>query len=159
MKRSELSNLLKGIAVIAGVVILVLYGPVAVTLGQELAQQNPELRFLFWPCLLFLWISIIPFYLALGYAWKIFSAIAQDQSYCPENASRLKTISVLALTDCLLYFLAVVALLLLGILNPGILLIVLAVMLVSAVVSAVSAALSHLVEKAHTAAQKAEEDS
>ena len=157
MKRTELSTFLKGLAVIAGAVILILYGPVAVSLGQKFAHQNPELRHLFWPFLLFLWASVIPFYLALGYAWRIFNAIAQDASYTPKNVLRLKRISFLALIDCLLYFFAVVALLLLEILNPGVLLVVLAVMLVSAVVCAVSAALSHLVEKAYLTVQDSED--
>ena len=87
----------------------------------------------------------------------IFNAIAQDASYTPKNVLRLKRISFLALIDCLLYFFAVVALLLLEILNPGVLLVVLAVMLVSAVVCAVSAALSHLVEKAYLAVQDSED--
>ena len=147
MKRTELALLLKGLAIIAGGMALVLCGPVAASIGERIAQQNPEFRFLFWPCLIFLWITAVPFYVALGYAWKIFNEIAGNHSFCLQNALRLKRISVLALIDTLLYVGVVIVLLAVQILHPGILLLVLIIMMVGAAVSAASAALSHLVEK------------
>lgn len=148
MKRIELVKWLKLVIVFAGLIGAFLCLLIAPALGQDTALMYPEFDYMYWPCLIFIWITAVPFYFALYHAWLICQEISKDNSFCIENAKRLQDISKLALSECILYLAAAVLLFILNLLHPSILLFTLFIIFVGISISIASAALSHLVEKA-----------
>ncbi|WP_411676803.1 DUF2975 domain-containing protein [Caproicibacter sp.] len=144
----EFSKWLKGIILFAALLGAALCFLIAPELGKEAVQANPELSYLLFPCMAFLWVTAIPFYLALWKSWQICREIAKDNSFCRKNGKRLRMIGGLALSESLLYFAAAVILLTMKLLHPGILLLILFITFTGTSAAIVCAALSHLVEKA-----------
>lgn len=93
-------------------------------------------------------LSSIPCYASLVLGWKIFTQIGLNNSFCAENARRLRTISRLALADTVVYLLLSLLLCSMGIAHPSIVLILAAIILFGAAATVCSAALSHLTQKA-----------
>lgn len=148
MKQSELSKWLKIIVVVAAVCCIVLGAFLIPELGREEAVATPDLAYLFWPCLIFFWITDIIVLAALWQAWQIFTEIGRDNSFCAENAGRLRNISRLAAADSILYAVFAVVLVALNAMHPGVLLIFAGLVLVGLAVAIAAAALSHLTQKA-----------
>ena len=147
MERMELAKWLKIVIAFAALLGMFLCFIIAPLLGREIAFEFPELSYLFWPCLIFIWITACPFYFALYKGWQMCQEIAIDNSFCRENARRLKEISRLALFECVMYLVALIGLLVLNLLHPSILLMILFILFVGISIAVVAAALSHLVEK------------
>ncbi|MDI6618455.1 MAG: DUF2975 domain-containing protein [Clostridiales bacterium] len=154
MKQSELAKWLKCIIIISAFIGLFLCGLIAPLLGSDAASANPELKFMLWPSLIFIWITAVPLYMALWESWLISCDISNDNSFCDQNAKRLKSISKLALCECIFYLAAIITLMALNMLHPGILLIAVLIIFISISISVTSAALSHLVEKASALKQE-----
>lgn len=148
MKQKELAKWLKWIIVFAALIGMFLCIVVVPFFGRDTALMYPEFAYMFWPCLIFVWITAVPFYFALYKAWLICQEIYVDNSFCRANAERLRDISKLALTECILYSAAMIVLFILNLLHPSILLMILFVIFVGISIGIVAAALSHLVEKA-----------
>ncbi len=148
MKQKELSRWLRFAVIIGWVTCALLIWPVAPKLAQDAATDVPELAYLAWPCLAFFWLGLIVVAVALVYAWLIFGEIGRDNSFCRKNAHRLKVISRLALVDTVLCVLAIVLLILLNAMHPGVFLLMLLIAVVGAGMTAAAAALSHLTLKA-----------
>jgi len=147
LKRLKFSKWLKGIIIFSAFLGIAFCGFIIPELGKEAVMMNPELAWLFWPCLIFIWITAVPFYLALWKAWLICREIARDNSFCEENARRLREIGGLALSESVLYCAAAVALMIMNLLHPGILLLILFFIFVGIAVAVVSGTLSYLVKK------------
>jgi hypothetical protein len=156
MKQKELSVWLRVVVVLIGVAVVFLGAVFLPMLGGEAAGMNPELSWLFWPCLLYLWATILPVLAALVLAWLIFAEIGRDNSFCMANARRLRAISILALVDTLLYIVWMVGLGLLGVLHPSVLIGSVCIVFMGVGFTVGAAALSHLAQKA--AALKDEND-
>lgn len=156
MKQSELSKWLRLIVVAAAACCVVLGAVLIPMLGRAEIKAMPELAWLFWPCLIFFWITELVVLAALWQAWRIFTEIGRDNSFCAENARRLRTISRLALTDCGLYTVCAVVLALLGALHDWSVFVFAGIVVFGLAVAAAAAALSHLTFKA--AAMKDEND-
>ncbi len=156
MKQKELSVWLRVVVVLIGVAVLFLAAVFLPALGREAADMNPEYAFLFWPCLLFLWATMLPVLASLALAWLIFAEIGRDNSFCMANARRLRAISILALVDTLLYIVWMVGLGLLGVLHPSVLIGSVCIVFMGVGFTVGAAALSHLAQKA--AALKDEND-
>ena len=148
MERKELTKWLKLVIAFAAFLGLFLCFVLAPLLGREIAFEYPEFSYMFWPCLIFIWITAVPYYLALYKSLLICREIAKDNSFCRENAGRLKDISRLALSECVMYFAGMVVLMILNLLHPSILLMALFIIFVGGSIAVVAAVLSHLVEKA-----------
>lgn len=148
MKQKELSRWLRVVVVIGWIACLLLSVVVVPKLATDAAVDWPEFSYLAMPCLTIFWLGMIPVALALWYAWKIFGEIGRDNSFCRENARRLRVISWLALTDTVLCVLSTIALLLLNALHPGIFLLMLLIAVIGAGLTVAAAALSHLTLKA-----------
>lgn len=148
MKQRELSKWLKLIIVVAAACCIALGAFLIPVLGREEANAAPELAYLFWPCLIFFWITELVVLAAFWQAWLIFSEIGRDNSFCMENARRLRTISRLAIVDSVLYAVCTIVLVILGAMHPGVLLIFAGIVLVGLAIAIASAALSHLTQKA-----------
>lgn len=93
-------------------------------------------------------LSSLPCFAALWLAWRIFTEIGRNNSFCHENARRLGVISRLALVDTVVYVVLSVFLCAMGVGHPSIVLIMSAIILFGAAVTICCAALSHLTQKA-----------
>lgn len=148
MKRSELVGWLRAIIVIAFAMGGILCFAVAPLLGQGLAVEYPPLAFLFWPCLIFVWVTAVPFGAALVESWKICGELRQGRAFCGGNVRRLRRISRLALSECVIYFAALVFLAVSGLLHPVALLFILVILCVGFAAAAFAAVLAHLTVRA-----------
>ena len=148
MEQKHLSNWLKLILVGVGICGLVVYALAVSMYGLSLRAQYPEFSNRFWPWLLFIWVSGIPCFMVLYYGWKVSTNIGNDQSFTDQNASLLKTISVLAALDAAFFFVGNIVLLFLNMSHPGVLIASFVIVFVGVAVSVAAAALSHLVKKA-----------
>ena len=124
--------------------------------GKELAAENPEFAYCYYPWLIVLWISAIPCYLVLLNGWKIATEIARDNSFSLENAHYLKRICMFALADSAYFFIANLVLFFLNMNHPAILLASLFADFAGVVVAVTAAGLSHLVLKAAAIQQENE---
>ena len=148
MEQKHLSSWLKLILVGVAICGLVVYALVVPMYGMSLRSQYPEFSNRVWPWLLFIWVSGIPCFAVLGYAWKIATNIGIDRSFTDQNASLLKTISILSALDAAFFFVGNIVLLFLNMSHPGVVIASLVIVFVGVAVAVASAALSHLVKKA-----------
>jgi Protein of unknown function (DUF3036). len=148
MKQKELSNWLRAIVIIIGLTVLFLSVVFVPNIGRAFVEEIPEMKNMFWPCLLYVWVTVIPVLIALVLGWFIFSEIGADNSFCAANARRLKYICYLAVFDTLLYIASAFILAALNYLHPGVLVIIMCVVFMGVAMSVAAAALSHLTKKA-----------
>lgn len=148
MEQKHLSKWLKLILIGIGLCGLTVYALVVPMYGLSLRTLYPEFSNRFWPWLLFIWVSGIPCFIVLFYAWKISSNIGNDQSFTEQNASLLKSISVLSALDAGFFFVGNIVLLLLNMSHPGVVIASFVIVFVGIAVTVASAVLSHLVKKA-----------
>ena len=148
MKRCELVGWLKAIIIAAFAMGAVLCFGIAPNIGKELASAYPEVSYLFWPCLAFIWVTAVPFAGALAESWKICNAIQKGKAFCSQNAVRLKRISFLAFSECVLYFAALAFLAVKDFLHPAIFLLIIVILCIGFAIAIFSAVLSHLTVKA-----------
>ena len=148
MEQKSFSKWLKLILIGVAVCGLVVYALVIPMYGLSLRSLHPEFSNRFWPWLLFLWVSGIPCFMVLYYSWRIAANIGNDQSFTAQNASLLKSISVLSIWDAGFFFAGNIVLLLLNMSHPGVTIASFAVVFVGVAAAVASAALSHLTKKA-----------
>ncbi len=148
MDQVRFSKWLKIILVGVGICGAVIYCFIFPYLGKDIIADWPEFSGWYWPWLLFLWATAIPCYIALVYGWEIATDIGKDNSFCIENANRLKTIAILAAADSAFVFIGNVVFLLLNMNHPGVMLAALFVVFAGIAIAVAAAALSHLVLKA-----------
>lgn len=157
MKQKELAAALKGIILLCLVAGLLVCGLLVPEFGREIAAGNPNYAYLFWPCLLFVWLTCVPVLIVLGLVWQMAGRIGADNSFCNENARALKGICLLACIDIGLYLIAALIGFILFHGLPFFLLVFLFLVLcVGIAIAVVTAALSHIVQKG--ADMKAEQD-
>ena len=148
MEQKNLSKWLKFVIIGVGICGLVIYALVVPMCGSELKTSYPEFSNRFWPWAIFIWVSGIPCYMVLFYAWKISSDIGNDRSFTVQNARYLKLISVITATDTAFFFVGNIVLLLLDMSHPGVVIASLLVDFIGVAIAIAAAALSHLVQKA-----------
>ena len=148
MKRSELVGWLKGIIVIASAMGAILCFVIAPFLGNGIALANQEIAYLYWPCLIFVWVTAVPFYVALVESWRICGEVQKGRAFCERNVKRLKQISRLALAECIIYFAALAFLAVSNLLHPAVLLLILVILCIGFAIAVFAAVLSHLTAKA-----------
>jgi hypothetical protein len=147
MDQSKLAKWLKMIFAGIAVCATVLYLFIIPFWGKDIAVANPEFSNRYWPWLLFLWITAIPFYYGLFLCWQIASEMGNDNSFSKKNSLFLQRISYLAAFDSVFFFIGNIVLFLLNMNHPGIVLLSLFVVFAGIAIAVVSAALSHLVLK------------
>lgn len=148
MNQKVLSKWLKLIIAGVGVCGIIIYAAVIPALGKAMVYKFPEFDSFLWYWLIFIWLTAIPCYFALIFAWKIAVNIGEDRSFSLINARLLKWISVLAAGDAAFFFAGNMIYMLLGMNHPSIVLLSLLVEFFGIAISVASAALSHLVMKA-----------
>ena len=148
MDQLSLSKWLKGLIVCVALIGLAVYGGIIPWVGRDIVLDYPEFSHWFYPWLIFLWLTAVPCYAALFSGWKIAGNIGADRSFCTENASYLKHVSVLAAVDSGFFFVGNVVFLFLNMNHPGVVIGSLFVVFVGVCISVAAAALSHLTKKA-----------
>lgn len=104
MRQTSLSKWLKFIIIGVGICGIVIYAVIFPVLGRNIAAENEAFHYGLWPWLIFIWITAIPCYLALIFAWRIAANIGADRSFSLSNAKFLKWISTLAAGDAAFFF-------------------------------------------------------
>ena len=156
MKQAELASWLRiivWIAALIGILFCFLIAPLA---GKQVIVIEPALSQIFWPFLLLIWLTAIPFFLALWQCLKIIRNVAADNSFCQDNARYLTLISRLALVECALYAATAVTLAIANIFYPGLMVMIVVIIFCAIAIAIAAAMLSHLVLKASL--MKAEQD-
>ena len=148
MKQNELAKSLK-LFIGLNCIILAICGFVIVPkLGRDICLSTPKFASLYYPFIIFIWITIIPFYGALFEGWKISNEINNDNSFSKTNIDSLNKIRKYALSECFLYFVGALILLYFNLLHLSILIIILFVIFIAMCISVFTAVLAHLVQKA-----------
>ncbi len=148
MKQGTLSKWLRLIIIGVGICGIIIYAAVIPMLAEAMVHEYPEFSSWQWPWLIFIWVTAIPCYIALIFAWEIAVNIGADCSFSVVNAKLLKWISVLAAADSAVFFAGNLIYLLLNMNHPSIVLFSLLIEFLGVAISVASAALSHLVMKA-----------
>ena len=148
MKQHTLSRVLRFVVIVGWCACVLLAYPMGPMLAREAAEINPELAYLRWPCLVVLWLGLAVVAAALCFAWRIFGEIGRDNSFCRENALRLRIIGILALADTLLCVLSMVVLIALNAMHPSVFLMMLLIAVIGVGAASAAGALSHLTLKA-----------
>lgn len=148
MKKHIRADWLRNIVIFIGVISLLFLLVVIPSLGKYATLLNPDLHYIYYPCLIFIWITGVPFYFGLWNCLMICGEISNDNSFSMKNTTHLKNISKLALLECILYFIGSFILFTLNLLHPGILLITFVIIVMSIGISVGFRVLSHILEKA-----------
>ena len=148
MEQKHLSKWLKLILIGVGICGLILYAAVIPMYGLSLRTLYPEFSNRFWPWLIFIWVSGIPCFMVIYFAWKIATNIGKDLSFTEQNASFLKKISALSVGDAGFFFVGNIVLLFLNMSHPGVVIASFGICFIGVAVAVVSAVLSYLVKKA-----------
>lgn len=148
MTHDKFARLLKLVivgTVIIGILICVLLIPY---LGNYMVQQYPEYEYAKLPWMIFIYMSGMPCFLAMGLSWKITCNIGKDNSFCRENAKLFSIFSKLALVDTIFFFVVSVIFEFAGLNHPGILLFSFLIVFFGLAVYICTGALSYLISKA-----------
>lgn len=149
MKRTEISKWLKGIVILLGVMGLVFLVLIIPVLAQECKTGYPEVAFLYWPAMFYIWIIAAGGYAMLFFFWNVSKQIGNENSFSKENANSFTWISRIALAISVILFLGIVYLGVYKWLNPGFAIVFVIGILASITLSVLAAALSHLILKAY----------
>lgn len=156
MKQAELASWLRIIILIAALIGILFCFLIAPLAGKQISIIEPSLSQIYWPFLLFIWLTAIPFFLALWQCLKIIRNVAADNSFCHANARSLTLISRLALVECAFYVAAAATLAIANIFYPGFMVMIVVIIFCAIAITMAAAMLSHLVLKASL--MKAEQD-
>jgi hypothetical protein len=148
MRQKELSVWLKLIIVICGFFGLLFCIYFSPEIGRKILLNSDNLKKLYNPFITFIWITGIPFFIALILGWQICSDIGSNQTFTVRNADRLKIISILSMIEGVLYVGALLYLFVVGSYQTNALIVLLLILFFSVVISIFTSMLSHLVRKA-----------
>lgn len=97
---------------------------------------------------MFIWITGVPYFIALCVGWIICSDISVGNDFTVENAKRLKLISVLAMIEGALYAVALLYTVIIRNYNTNLLMILLLILFFAIVISVFTSLLSYLMRRA-----------
>ena len=107
MTQKTFSHLLKAAIILAFLCCAAVYGLYVPAIAEETRTYAASLSFLWLPCLIFVELTAAPILIAFVLSWKIASEIGRDNSFCRENARRMKVVSWLALIDVAYFWLGI----------------------------------------------------
>ncbi|WMJ90641.1 DUF2975 domain-containing protein [Anaerocolumna sp. MB42-C2] len=149
MKQQEMTNWLKGICIGITVMGLIFFGLLIPELAVESRKQYPEVAFLFWPGLIYVWVIGALSYAILYQFWKVCIQIGKDNSFSLENSRSFVIISKLGVVISAICFLGMVYLGINKWLNPGVMFLMIGVIFIGIIITVLAAALSRLILKAY----------
>lgn len=148
LKRSILAWALRAIEIFVAALAALFYLYAVPEIVEGLGAAFPEFAHLVAPSLLLIRLSALPVCVALAAFWMICSNIAQDHSFSARNARLLGAIALCAAVDTIFTLAVTLWLWAQGAVNPGVVLLSFAVMLLGAAVCTAALLLMHLVGKA-----------
>ena len=148
MSQDVLAKWLKAIIIGVGIFGILVYGFMIPECGKMFVTMYPEFSYCYYPWLIFIWMTGIPCYAVLVFAWKIAVNIHKDNSFSVENARLMKRIAGMAFFDVIFFFMGNVLFLFLNMNHPGIVLGSLLIVFIGVVVAIAAGVLSHLIAKA-----------
>lgn len=148
MRQKELSIWLKLIISFCGLFVLFFNIYIGLETGKIFMQSSESLKTLYTPFVTFIWITTIPFLIALFFGWSICSDISSDQSFSVKNAERLKLISILSMIEGILYAGGLFFIFKFETYSISILIILFLILFFAVIISIFTSMLSHLVRKA-----------
>lgn len=148
LKQKELSIWLRVILSVVALCVVFFALIVVPTFLMDASDADARFRGAYLPCLIFFWATTVPVYAFLVLIWRIAIEIGRDNSFCAKNAARLRTCSLLALLDTVLYMAGGVVLACFDFLNSMTFSALVVLCALGAAVSVCCAALSHLTRKA-----------
>lgn len=107
MSHKTLSRLLLAagaIACIGGIAVFFLYAPL---MAKECSLMYPELAWLSWPMLIYIWVIALMYILAVFFYMRISRRLGRNLSFCPENADDLRRIARCLLLASGLWFMLI----------------------------------------------------
>ena len=129
----------------AFVVSILLFVFVIPEIAGEIIEIKPKYGYLYTPCMVLMWTSALPVYVAMVKVWFIFGDIGKGLSYTYANAKRLQDISRLILADIVLWAVCLLALIFVEMLHPAMFLLFMTLFFVCIIAGVVTSALSHLI--------------
>lgn len=156
MKQSEIARWLKVITCAIGILGAVFFFFLVPILAEEMKQGYPEAAFLYWPGLIYGYVIAAGCYAILYQFWTVCREIGRDNSFSKENAAAFKKISRLAVALAGVWSAGFAGLIIIGYVQPAIMLFIIFAVFLSFVVAICAAALSHLVWKAYELRQENE---
>lgn len=148
MSEKSLSRWLKFIILLTSVCSAVVYFLFIPIIGHAILYDYPEMSSRFWPWLIFIWTTAIPFYTALVFAWQLALNIGKGKPFCIKNAKKLSAVAILSAADVTYFFAGNILLLLFNLSHPGMILAALLIVAVGVVISVAASILSHLIKTA-----------
>ncbi len=94
------------LALVGGVMVFFVYAPLA---GLEIRAESPQHAHLFWPALIYIWVIACVYMAALGEYIAISLRIGRGQSFCRENVSAMRRISLYLIVAALMWLLGLAA--------------------------------------------------
>lgn len=104
MAQGALSRWLKIMIIGLGICGAVIYAAIIPSLADAAAEAYPEFSGWRPPWLVLIWITAVPCYIVLVFAWRIAANIGRNRSFTAANAKYLSWISVFAAADCTVFF-------------------------------------------------------
>ncbi|PIC63626.1 hypothetical protein CSV79_10825 [Sporosarcina sp. P13] len=117
-------------------------------LANNTAEMYPEFDYLQYPVLISLYITVIPFYLALFQALKILNYIENNNAFSERSVNVLKYIKYCAITISIVYVIGNIFLITQNALHPGIAIIGFIIIFTSVVIAVFTAVLQKLLKNA-----------
>lgn len=145
MSQNALSKWLKVIIIAMALGGLFIYAWFFPALGTSIQRANPEFSHCYYPWLVLLWVTAIPCYRALYFAWKIAGNIGRDRAFTRENGVLFQRIANAAAVDALFFAVMNIVYLCLNMNHPGIVLASFVIGLTGGAVYIVCSGLSTLV--------------
>lgn len=141
------TTFLKTIVYILGLLVLILTIFVLPLVADSLATQYPEYAYLKWPMLIGIYVTAIPFFIALYEALKLLRFIDQNDAFTEAAVKSLKTITQCAVAIVVCYASGIFILTLLNAVQPGLVLIGLIIVFASLIIALFAALLRELLRK------------
>lgn len=148
MTQNTLAKWLKAIIIGLGIFGVLVYGIVIPECGDMLVSMYPEFTYCYYPWLIFIWMTGIPCYAVLVFAWKVAVNIQKDLSFSMDNSHLMKWIAGMVLGDVAFFFIGNIVLLFLNMNHPSIVIASLLIVFIGVAVAVTAVVLSHLIAKA-----------
>ena len=148
MGQKELARCLKALDLVALACFLGVMLAIVPARCAALAATNPELSQLVAFGWAFIVATALPMIGVAVNAWKIFTQISADNSFCVDNATRLVRIGAFSIVEACLFIGCIAALAMAKVLADGLLAVLLVAVVASGGLGIVAFALSHLTAKA-----------
>lgn len=115
-----LTRILHGFIIVATLVGAVVFLFLTPWVGQELAEENPEFAWAYFPCLIWAWFFALPLFIAVWPCWELAGSLSTSEGpFTRKNVRFLHLVACLAFADALIYLTGLLILGFMGASQPG----------------------------------------